>query len=72
MGRQLFDLTIERVTVDILDLATLDPSTNPIRIHRNNVGQDPAGEQAWLVTNATLDLLKGDPLSLRGESARLV
>lgn len=64
VGRQLFDLTIERVTVDIVDLATLDPSTNPIRIHRNNVGQDPADEQAWLVTNATLDLLKGDPVNL--------
>lgn len=64
VGRQLFDLTIERVTEDILDLATHDPSTNPIRIHRNNVGQDPADEQAWLVTNATLDLLKGDPVNL--------
>src|SRR5215217_3463442 len=59
--RQLIDQTFESVSDEILDF-----TTPPIRIHRNNIGQqdnDPASK-AWLVTNATLDLLKGDPINL--------
>lgn len=59
--RQLFDQTFESVSDTILDLGT-------IAIHSNNVGeQDPANDpasEAWLVTNATLDLLNGTPVNL--------
>lgn len=58
--RQLIDQTFEAVSIDILD--------PPIEIHRNNIGEqdranDPASK-AWLVTNATLDLKKGDAVNL--------
>ncbi len=61
--RQLIDQTFESVSDEILDF-----TTPPIRIHRNNIGeQDSANSpasKAWLVTNATLDLLKGDAVNL--------
>ncbi|CAN5781340.1 hypothetical protein BH18ACI4_BH18ACI4_17370 [soil metagenome] len=61
--RQLIDQTFESVSVEILDF-----TTPPIRIHRNNIGQqdrpDNPASKAWLVTNATLDLLKGDAVNL--------
>lgn len=61
--RQLIDQTFEAVSIDILDF-----TNPPIEIHRNNIGeQDPANDpasKAWLVTNATLDLKKGDAINL--------
>lgn len=61
--RQLIDQTFEAVSIDILDF-----TNPPIEIHRNNIGeQDPANDpasKAWLVTNATLDLKKGDAVNL--------
>jgi phosphatidylserine/phosphatidylglycerophosphate/cardiolipin synthase-like enzyme len=61
--RQLIDQTFDSVSVDFLDF-----TSPPIRIHRNNIGeQDPANNpasEAWLVTNATLDLLNGAAVNL--------
>ena len=64
--RQLIDQTFESVSIEVLDF-----TSPPIRIHRNNIGEQDANvpasnpaSEAWLVTNATLDLLKGDAVNL--------
>lgn len=61
--RMLIDQTFESVSVNILDF------TSPaIRIHRNNIGEqdlnNALASEAWLVTNATLDLLNGAAVNL--------